>query len=271
MVVAVAGHDLVVAGTRRQGVVAALAHDHVVGAGAGVGVGAAGPHPVFAGDHAGEVGGAQHRLLDAHQDQLVAAGQADLGVAAVVGDHRLQRQPIADVDAVGSEVDLVLALDEVGDGVHVGAGPGLDHEGIEALAAGQRVAAQAAVQAVGTDVAGNRVVEAVAGAVDGGLAGQDQVFHMIRKGVADGAENRVRAFAGVLGHHVGGVVHHVGVVAVAAGHGVVAGAAVERVVAVPAVQRVVADAAEKGIVAVAAFQRVVAEEAVQPVGVGRCR
>ena len=158
LVVAVAGHDLVVAGTRRQGVVAALAHDHVVGAGAGVGVGASGPHPVFAGDHAGEVVGVEVGLLDAHEDQFVAAGQADLHLAAVVGDHRLQRLPIANVDAVGPEVDDVGARLEVGDGVQVDSGAGFDAECVVALSAGERVIAETAIQPVGTGVAGEGVV-----------------------------------------------------------------------------------------------------------------
>ena len=76
-----------------------------------------------------------------------------------------------------------------------------------------------------------RLFKRVAGAVDGGGAGEHQVFQLAPKRVGDrrlhGVDFR-RQRAG-FGDHVAGVVHDVGVVAQAAGHGVGSAAAVEDV------------------------------------------
>jgi hypothetical protein len=69
------------------------------------------------------------------------------------------------------------------------------------------------------------------------------------QGVVDTGHDRVGSLAHGLGHHVGGVVDIVEVVASAADHGVDAGAAVQRVVAAETVQGVIAGGADQLVIA----------------------
>ena len=105
-------------------------------------------------------------------------------------------------------------------------------------------------------VAGDHVGERVAGAVDGGAAGQRQVLDVRRQREGHRALHQIGAAAGRLDDAVADVVHHVGVVAGAAGQRIGAGAAVERVVIGAAIERVVAGAAIECVVAGAADERV---------------
>ena len=90
-------------------------------------------------------------------------------------------------------------------------------------------APSAAVEDVVAAVAGEAVVEPIAGAVDIAGAGQDQVLDLVLEVVADRAVDDVGAAAGRLDDDVEAVVDEIGIVAAAADHGVAAGAAVEDV------------------------------------------
>ena len=95
----------------------------------------------------------------------------------------------------------------------------------------------AAVERVVAAVAGDDVVEPVAGAVDVAAAGQGEVLDIGGERVADRRPHRVDAFADGFRDDVADVVDDIGVVAEAADHAVGAGAAVERVVAGAAGER----------------------------------
>ena len=106
-----------------------------------------------------------------------------------------------------------------------------------------------------TPVAGDLVVERVAGAVDGSSAGQYQVFQRGREREADGAVDRIDAAVGAgqrVRHDVARVIDEVGIVALAAVHVVGADAAIYGVVAVAAVERIVKVAAGQRVFAAAA-------------------
>ncbi|MNG13428.1 hypothetical protein D3C84_971080 [compost metagenome] len=77
---------------------------------------------------------------------------------------------------------------------------------------------------------------------------------MLGQGVAHRRLHEVDALAGILGHHVAGVVHHVGVVAHTARQAVGTRAAIQQVVTLTA---------EQGVGARTAVQRVVAQPAIQ--------
>src|SRR5205085_1942884 len=176
----------------------------------------------------------QHVIARAAVD-LVGAAVADDGVGEAVagavdrgasgqgqvldlGCERVGNRGLDEVRAVARDLG-----DRVGGVVH-----GI---GVVAAAADHRVRAGAAVDKVCGGVAGDGVGERVAGAVDRGDAGQDQVLDVGAEGVGNRGLDGVRAFARGLGDRVGGVVHDIGVVAGAAGHRIRAEASVERVVA----------------------------------------
>src|SRR6185295_6625982 len=107
----------------------------------------------------------------------------------------------------------------------------VDMVGVVAGPAGHRVGAESAVDDVIAGIACDGVVELVAGAIDGGGAGQDEILEIGAQRVADRSVDRVDAFARILGDDIAGVVDVECVVAGAADHGVGAGAAVDDVVA----------------------------------------
>ncbi|CAF0856079.1 unnamed protein product [Rotaria sp. Silwood1] len=165
---------------------------------------------------------------------LVVAGVAGATDVAGAGQHQvLQRgaQPVADAGADRVRT-LAARLDDLVAGV-------VDDVGVVAQAAGHDVGARAAVQHVVAAVAGELVGLAVAGAVDVGGAGEDEVLDIGAQREADAAAHEVRALAHRFGHRVAGVVDEVGVVARAAGHLVGTGAAVDEVGAGVAGDRVV--------------------------------
>jgi hypothetical protein len=202
-----------------------------------------------------------HRVAGVVDDIGVVAGAARHRVGpgaaiepvrpAVAGERVVERVAGA-VDVGGPGQDQVLdigaervgerALDRVGALVHQ-----FDHRvagvvddiGVVAGAARHRVGPGAAVEAVRSAVAGQHVVERVAGAVDVGGAGQDQVLDIGAERVADRALDRVSALVHQLRHRVAGVVDDIGVVAGAARHRVGPGAAVEAVRPAVAGERVV--------------------------------
>src|SRR5207237_202104 len=123
------------------------------------------------------------------------------------------------------------------DGVRTGAGclggdvaDGVDDVGVVAETADHRVEAGQAVQDVVAAVAGERVGQGVARAVDGAGAGQQQVLDLGRERPGDARLDRIRPAGGDLDRRVPGDVDDVGVVAGPARHGVDAGAAVAAVV-----------------------------------------
>ena len=78
-------------------------------------------------------------------------------------------------------------------------------------------------------VAGELVVEVIAGAVDVGIALQHQIFDIGAEREGGGAADVVGALVGQLDHLIAGVLHHVGVVAGAAGQDVDACVVADRV------------------------------------------
>jgi hypothetical protein len=262
----------VVAGAAGEDVGAAVAREDVVEAVAGaVDVGAAGQSQILdigaegVGDRRlhrvdARVEGFRHHVAGIVNDISVVAETADHGVgtntavenivAAVAGDRVVE--PVAgavDIAAAGQGQILDIGADGVGDRrLHrVGArverfrhhvAGVVDHIGVVAEAADHGVGAGAAIENVVAAVAGDRVGEAVAGAVDVAAAGQRQVLDIGADGVGDRRLHRVGARVEHLRHHVADVVDDIGVVAEAADHGVGAGAAVEDVVAAVAGDRV---------------------------------
>src|SRR5690606_33821318 len=95
-----------------------------------------------------------------------------------------------------------------------------------------------AIERVVVGIAGQLVVGSIAGAAARAVQ-QDEVFDIGRQRVAGkrGAD-RVVAFAGILGHHVAGIVDDIGVVASAASHAVGAAATVDHIVPGIAGQRI---------------------------------
>ncbi len=132
----------------------------------------------------------------------------------------------------------------------------VDDVGVVARTACHRVGARRPIDDVVAAVAGDRVIEGVAGAVDIRRAGQLQVLDVGRQRIGHGRPDRIHAVAGRLVHPIAGVVDDVGVVTRPAVHGVRAGAAVQGVVPAFAGQEVVA------VHAVQHVRRVVADESV---------
>ena len=214
--------DLLDAGERVGALAAARRHEEVAGAVAG--------HR--RGGDAGIIG---RGVSAAAPDQgVVAAASVEDVVAGVAGD----RVGIA----VAAAVDVAVAGQ--GQVLDVGPKPVADRRlhGVSAFVEGLRhhiagilhdigVAAGAAGEHVDAAVAGDDVVEAVAGAVDVSGAGQGQVLDICAERVSDRRLHRVGAGADAGGfrHHIAGVVDDVGVVAGAADHSVGAAGAVERV------------------------------------------
>src|SRR5690606_14285905 len=139
-----------------------------------------------------------------------------------------------------------------------GVGRVVDDVGVVAVAAGHRIAAGAAIEIVGAEaatqrivgiVAGDDVVEAVAGAVD--VAGTDerQVFDIGSERIGDRGADFVGTLAGKFGDDVAGIIDHVGIGPQAADHRIGARAAVEHVGGGIAIERIgerVAGAVDRG-------------------------
>src|SRR6202000_3073650 len=98
-------------------------------------------------------------------------------------------------------------------GQGVVAGPAI--EGVVPGSTDEDVVAGPALQGVAGVVAGDGVVEAVAGAVQRPV-GQDQVLDFVRQGEIDRGDHRVDPGAGRFGDHVVGVVDVEGVATAAA-------------------------------------------------------
>ncbi|MCY1286167.1 hypothetical protein D9M70_351310 [compost metagenome] len=112
------------------------------------------------------------------------------------------------------------------------------HIGVVAEAAGQAVGAGGAVEDVVRGVAGDLVGQGVAGAVDGGRAGEEQVLEVGAEGMGDRRKDAVHAGGGGLGHAVGRAVDDISVIAGTAIHDVGAGGADQHIVAGAAGERV---------------------------------
>ena len=105
----------------------------------------------------------------------------------------------------------------------------VDDVGVIAQATLQGVATFFAVEQVVALVAHQQVGQGVAGAAEVGGPGQGEVVDMVAQGQAQGGHDGVIAFAAGFLHHVGGVVHPVGVVTAAAHHQVGASTPVNEV------------------------------------------
>ena len=301
-VVAVATVERIVAETAFEAVVAAEPGDGIVTVAAGERLVAVGSGDHLAATDADEVAHRQRGRIDAEKGKNVAA-DGDLGVSAVVADHRLQGRPVG--HAQGADIDPVLTHDEIRDGVV--AGSRSHHEDIVAGTAGQRIVAGTAIEGIVAGPSGERVVAAaavehiVAGAAvegvvaavsferhrAGGCRGVERVAAGVAAGDLDARRRQVERYAGralhldgigtaITGNHVGAVDPQK-VVAIAALQVVGSGAAVEgivarvtekRIVAEAAVEAVVAAAADQHIVVVATVEHVVADTTVQLIVTG---
>ena len=133
----------------------------------------------------------------------------------------------------------------------------IDHIGVIACATDHRVGAGSAIDAVGGTVAGNRVVQGIAGTVDGLAAGKLEILDIASQGIADRGLDRVVALIRRFDDPVTGIIHHVAIVAGTTGHGIGTAAAIEKVIAPIAEQRVGPVHAEQGAVSVVGPQHVV--------------
>ena len=115
----------------------------------------------------------------------------------------------------------------------------VDDIGVVPAPAHHRVVARTAVEDVGTGIAGQRVVELIARAVDGPGPRQGEVLDFVPQRVADAALDEVGSLSIEFRHDIACRIDHVGVVAGSAQHGVVASAAAQGVGAAIAGQRVV--------------------------------
>ncbi|MNF58618.1 hypothetical protein D3C84_401830 [compost metagenome] len=151
----------------------------------------------------------------AGQGQVLQFGTEDVGDGGLHGVRAATRGFHHDVTCIVDHEDVVAQA---------------THHAVGAQAADQLVRSRAAVEDVVRRVAGDQVGQGVAGAVDGGGAGQGQVLQLGAEDVAEGRLHGIDAAARRLDHDVGGVVHHVGVVAQPTHQAVDPGAAVEDVV-----------------------------------------
>jgi hypothetical protein len=127
----------------------------------------------------------------------------------------------------------------------------VDHIAVVAVAAFHLVRAGHSIQLIGGGVAGQLVVEPVAGAVDRRRAGQHQPLDLRGQAVAYRTLHYVDAASSELDNLVSGVVDHIGVVADTAGQRVGTGAAVKVVVSAAAVDDIISAAAVDQVTALA--------------------
>ena len=219
----------------------------------------------------------RHGIACRIDDIGVIAGAAAEHVVGAVPDERVVEGVAGGVDGFGPGERQVLHVGAQGiadAGLHrVGAGIGclgdriagrVDDIRVVAGTASHAVIAGAAVKHVVAAVPGERVVEGVAGGVDGAGAGERQVLHVGAEGVADARLYRVGAGIGCLGDRIAGRVDDIRVVAGTASHGVIAGAAAEHVIAAVPGQRVVEDVAG-GVDGAGASQRQILDVGAQRV------
>ena len=255
-IIAGATDQCVVALTALQRVAAIAAHDAVVPGAAIEAV-----EPRAAGDRV------RARGADAGEGTRRGIGQVlDIGVSRVGQVDALKRR-LDRVDIGGRRLD-----DDVGRGI--------DNIDIVARAARKRVIAGAAIERIGAAptqkrvvakaaknrirtgrVAGNRVVEIVAGAGEIARAGKDDVFDIgeIQRGKAEHVErggDRVDAFIGVFDDGVGRRGDDIGVVAGAAGQRIGPDPAIEAVGTGASEQRIIAAEADQCVVTIIADKRV---------------
>src|SRR5687768_6864924 len=217
--------------------------------------------------------------------ELVACARVPALQGGAIGsaegaDHEVvaaAREPQLVLRDAGAEQHAVGGKVGVGVGDEVAAAAASDEIGICSLSASQQIIARTAVEnvvaaaaaeGVGSAIADNRVVPAIAGAIDDSGAGEDQILDVSAEGAGDGALHRVDALVRLLCDEIAGVVHDVGVVAGAADHPVVGGAAIEQIVAGPAIEIVAVALAQQPVVAGAAVDGVVAAAAAQGVVAG---
>ena len=133
----------------------------------------------------------------------------------------------------------------------------IDHIDIAASAARHPVSAQPTVQNIASGVACQVIVLGVAGAIDRGNSGQQQVFKISLQGIGNGALDEIVTVVQRLAENVTGVVDNIDVVTPLAGQGVRARAAIQEIVASAAQQDIVAGQTIQVVVAVEARNLVV--------------
>ena len=163
--------------------------------------------------------------------QGIGGGVAGDDVAqpiAGAADRRAGQRQVLDI---GAEREIDARLDDIGAtaaGLADLVAEVVDDIGVVAAAARQAVRAGSAIQRVGAGIAGDDVVEPVAGAADR-RAGQRQVLDIGAEGEVDARLDRVDALAGRLGHLVAEIVDDIGIVAVTAGQAIRADGTIQRI------------------------------------------
>ena len=141
-------------------------------------------------------GAAGHAVRAEPAIERVGSGVAGERVGQAVSDAARRRRREDQILDVGAEritdggEDRVAAF--AGDLGHHVAGI-VDDIAVAAGAASHCVRPEAAIEDVPGNVAGERVVLPIAGAVDGGDAGQDEVLDIVAKGIGDRSDHLVGA------------------------------------------------------------------------------
>src|SRR6185436_4273263 len=192
-----------------------------------------------------------HQAVD-HVGVITQAARHGVGtesavkyVVAIVAGERVIERIAGGVDVPGAGEGQVLQVRPEGEayrGLHAvdaarHPGQGLDHLvehvvhdiGVVARAPAHRVGASATVEQVVAGIAGERVVERIAGGVDVGRAGEYKVLDVVRQAIAHRGLHGVGAAGGILGRDIARIVHHVDVVAGSADHFVGPDTAIEPV------------------------------------------
>ena len=128
----------------------------------------------------------------------------------------------------------------------------VDHVNVVAKASAQNISTQTSVEAVVGAVADEGIGQDVASPIDGGVACECEVFHVVTQSESGGAFDQVDSFALQFGDPVEAVVHQIGIVALAATHAVHASAAIQKIVAAATDQGVVTANAAQDVVSIVA-------------------
>ena len=205
-------------------------------------------------------GAAKHRVGTGCAVEHIVAAKASEGVAGAVAGDVVDRSiaDAADGQQTGQRQVLDFGRQRVGDarldgidaaqsnfGDHV---TGIvDHIDIAAGAAGHRIGTSAAIEGIGFFVAGQAVVEFIAGPVDCGQTGEHQILEIGAQSAGDARLYGVVAFARGLGDHIARIVDNIGIIAQATNHGIQTQAAIKGVVAQAAIEGIIAGEAVENV------------------------
>ncbi len=106
----------------------------------------------------------------------------------------------------------------------------IHNKNIRAPAAVHGICTCAAVKDIAAGITGQNVIQAIAEGIDIRGSRQVQVFHVIGKGVSDGAVDSIGPFIRVFQYCVAHIIHMIGIVAQPAHHGIRTGSTVKDIV-----------------------------------------